>query len=166
MANRKSWDRFFLGLARMYARRSKDPSTKCGAVIVNGANGVISGGYNGFARGSRADVTKVTRAEKLKRTAHAEQNSVFNAARHGIGLEGCSIYVVSTNPEYGLPCAACALAITQSGITQCVVANTNYPKRWAKDTHIMVETFRECGVILRKADSPTCLQHKEQLHAC
>ena len=163
MTERPTWDQFFLQMARHYAGRSRDESTKCGAVIVNGARGVVSGGYNGTARGSTADVTKMSREERLQRTAHSETNALYNANFHGISTRGCSIFVVTLDPEYGLPCGGCATAIVNSGIAECVVAHTRFPARWAKDAEIMVEVFREGGVILRRADSTTCLRYMGDL---
>ena len=50
-----SWDEYFITLADHVASKSKDPSTKCGAVIVNEDNIVLATGFNGFARGVREE---------------------------------------------------------------------------------------------------------------
>lgn len=42
-----SWDEYFMGVAKLAAQRSKDPSTQVGACIVNSDNMIISVGYNG-----------------------------------------------------------------------------------------------------------------------
>ena len=41
-----SWQDYFMKLAEITARRSKDPSTKVGACIVNEENKILSVGYN------------------------------------------------------------------------------------------------------------------------
>lgn len=41
------WDKRFLELAAFIAEWSKDPSTKCGAVITDGKQ-IVSQGFNGF----------------------------------------------------------------------------------------------------------------------
>ena len=49
MAKRKdylSWDEYFMGVAMLSAKRSKDPSTQVGACIVNNENRIMSVGYN------------------------------------------------------------------------------------------------------------------------
>ena len=55
MENKKdyiSWDEYFMGLAILSSFRSKDPSRKVGACIVDPkTNTVLSLGYNGFPRG-------------------------------------------------------------------------------------------------------------------
>ena len=45
-----SWDEYFMGIAVLSAKRSKDPSTQVGACIVNKDNRIISVGYNGMPR--------------------------------------------------------------------------------------------------------------------
>ena len=43
-----SWDEYFMGLAHLSAKRSKDPSTQVGAVIVNEEKRIVGIGYNGL----------------------------------------------------------------------------------------------------------------------
>ena len=46
-----SWDEYFMGLAHLSAKRSKDPSTQVGACIVDQNKRVVSIGYNGMPFG-------------------------------------------------------------------------------------------------------------------
>ena len=46
-----TWDEYFMGVAELSARRSKDPNTQVGACIVSSDNKILSMGYNGFPRG-------------------------------------------------------------------------------------------------------------------
>lgn len=109
------WDEFFLGLAEHVSIKSKDRSTKVGAVIVGPDNEVLSLGWNGFPRGVGDDPewydNRYNRPDKYEWTEHAERNAIFNAARHGIALRGSTMYTTHA------PCASCARAIVQSGIT-------------------------------------------------
>ena len=50
-----TWDEYFMGLAHLSAKRSKDPSTQVGAVIVSSEHRVVSIGYNGFPNGCSDD---------------------------------------------------------------------------------------------------------------
>ena len=50
-----SWDEYFMGVAVLAARRSKDPNTQVGACIVSPENIIISTGYNGFPVGCSDD---------------------------------------------------------------------------------------------------------------
>ena len=43
-----SWDEFFMGVAELAAKRSKDPSTQVGCCIVDDDNKIVSVGYNGM----------------------------------------------------------------------------------------------------------------------
>ena len=45
-----SWDEYFMGIAMLAAKRSKDPNTQVGACIVSPDNIIISTGYNGMPR--------------------------------------------------------------------------------------------------------------------
>ena len=50
-----SWDEYFMGVAVLAGKRSKDPSTQVGACIVSPENIIISTGYNGFPTGCADD---------------------------------------------------------------------------------------------------------------
>ena len=46
-----SWDEYFMALAHLSAKRSKDPNKQVGACIVDDDNVILAIGYNGFPRG-------------------------------------------------------------------------------------------------------------------
>ena len=50
-----SWDQYFMGIATLSAKRSKDPHTRVGACIVAPDNRILSVGYNGMPRGCSDD---------------------------------------------------------------------------------------------------------------
>ena len=50
-----SWDAYFMGLAILSSKRSKDPNTKVGACIVNPNKKIVGIGYNGFPNGCSDD---------------------------------------------------------------------------------------------------------------
>ena len=50
-----TWDEYFMGVAYLSAKRSKDPSTQVGACIVSQDNKILSMGYNGFPKGCSDD---------------------------------------------------------------------------------------------------------------
>ena len=54
--NYLDWDEFFIGIAKLSAGRSKDPSTQVGACIVSKDNRILSIGYNGTPNGFYDDV--------------------------------------------------------------------------------------------------------------
>ena len=118
-----SWDEYFMGLAVLSAKRSKDPNTQVGACIVNSSNKIMSVGYNGFPVGCDDDVFPWERTgdeleTKYAYVCHAELNAILN--NRGANLEGCRIYVTL------FPCNECAKAIIQSGIKEVVYVSDKY----------------------------------------
>lgn len=136
---RQSWDEWFLDLAHLMARRSKDPSTQVGAVIADGKR-IVSQGYNGFPTGVADTPERLNdRDVKLQITLHAELNAVLTAARP---LDGCTIYV--TRP----PCAACAAVIVQVGIKRVVYPEPpeEFVERWKDSLTLAHDMMAEAGV--------------------
>ena len=110
-----SWDEYFMGVAMLAARRSKDPSTQVGACIVSPDKIIISTGYNGMPKGCSDDEFPWNREgedNKYPYVVHAELNAILNA--NGRDLRGSSIYVAL------FPCNECAKAIIQSGVKEVV----------------------------------------------
>ena len=121
-----SWDEYFMGIALLAAKRSKDPNTQVGACIVNSSNKIMSIGYNGLPAGCDDDVFPWEREgensydAKHPYVCHAELNAILN--NRGADLEGCSIYVAL------FPCCECAKAIIQSGIKKVLYISDKYGK--------------------------------------
>ena len=116
-----SWDEYFMGVAKLAARRSKDPSTQVGACIVSQDNIIISTGYNGMPKGCSDDEFPWARegAEtKYPYVVHAELNAILNA--NGRDLRGSRVYVAL------FPCNECAKAIIQSGVKEVVYLSDKY----------------------------------------
>ena len=116
-----TWDKYFMGVALLAARRSKDPNTQVGACIVNKSKRILSTGYNGFPYGCSDDVFPWDREgedTKYHYVVHAELNAILNA--HGKSLEGARIYVDL------FPCNECTKAIIQSGIAEVVYLYDKY----------------------------------------
>ena len=116
-----SWDEYFMGVAMLAARRSKDPSTQVGACIVSQDNIIISTGYNGMPKGCSDDEFPWGRegAEtKYPFVVHAELNAILNA--NGRDLRGSKLYVAL------FPCNECAKAIIQSGVKEVYYLSDKY----------------------------------------
>lgn len=139
------WDRRFINLAEHIAGWSKDPSTKVGAVIVDGKRRVISMGYNGFPRGLSDDGRLNYRDTKLALTLHAEANAILFAK---CDLVGATIY---TWPM--MPCSHCASLIIQSGINR-VVSIPNSNPRWQESFALSQIIFEEAAVSLNTLPIP------------
>ena len=136
-----SWDKYFMGIAVLSAKRSKDRNTQVGACIVKDKK-IIGIGYNGFPNGINDDELSWDNEGEYLETkypyvVHAEQNAIFNS----IGdLKGSTIYV-------GLfPCNECAKAIIQNGIKEIVYLSDKY-----KDT----DSYIASRLMLHKAKVKT-----------
>ena len=118
-----SWDEYFMGVALLAAKRSKDPNTQVGACIVHN-NVILSTGYNGFPYGCSDDEYPWEREgdfqnnTKYPFVVHAELNAILNS--QGKSLMGATIYVAL------FPCNECAKAIIQSGIKEVVYWEDKY----------------------------------------
>lgn len=141
------WKEYFSNIAELVSTKSKDRSTRVGAVIVGLDHEILSTGYNGFPRGVDDAVdSRHDRPIKYFYTEHAERNAIFNAARHGTSLKGSTIYL-----NFSLyPCPDCARAIIQSGITKVVGVKgktfTGKGDHWKESFKISKEMFDEAGV--------------------
>lgn len=113
MAEMSKWDRRFLELCDHIAGWSEDRDFQVGCVVVGPGHEIRSTGYNGLPRGVKdEDQSRFDRpsGEKFFWFEHAERNAIYNAARAGIDLSHCTLYVNR------FPCADCGRAIIQSGI--------------------------------------------------
>lgn len=117
-----SWEDYFMGMAHLSALRSKDPSTRVGAVIVDDLNKVVSIGYNGLPHGCDDDAFPWVKEgsvydSKYAYVVHAELNAILNSPR---SVRGCRLYVSL------FPCNECAKAIIQSGIKEIIYEDDKY----------------------------------------
>jgi len=117
-----SWDQYFMGVSKLSALRSKDPSTKVGACIVSPDNRIVGVGYNGMPYGTDDEVAPWSRVGGFLETkyafvVHAELNAILNSIKE---LKGCRIYVSL------FPCHECAKAIIQSGIREIIYEDDKY----------------------------------------
>lgn len=138
------WDECFMEIAKTMSKRSKDPNTKTGAVIVDEHNKMIGSGYNGFPRGIRAGVLPWKREGTFLETkyayvVHAEENAIYTASRI---TEGCRIYTTL------FPCNECAKAIIQSGIKEVIYAEDKY--KGTDSVKASKRMFGLSGVTVRK----------------
>lgn len=116
-----SWDEYFMGVALLASKRSKDPNTQVGACIVDQNNVILTTGYNGFPKGCSDDEFPWDREgdnTKYPYVVHAELNAILNAS--GKDLKGARIYVDL------FPCNECAKAIIQSGIKEVIYLSDKY----------------------------------------
>lgn len=140
-----NWDEYFMGIAVLSSLRSKDPSTKVGACIVDSEHKVVSIGYNGMPRGIEEENLPWEKGEGLESkylyVCHAEFNAILNT-RNGATLQGCSLYVTL------FPCNECAKAIIQTGIKEVVYADNKYKD--STETQASLRMLTLAGVKVRQ----------------
>jgi len=147
------WDTYFCDIAEVVRQKSKDPSSKIGAVLVRD-NVVVSTGFNGFPRGIEeiADQTRWERPAKYQYVSHAEANAILNAGRNGIQTTGTTLYLVGFGPPT-VPCVECTKTVIQAGVVR-VVGRPYIPARedWKDDLNFANELLKEAKVIFTELD--------------
>ena len=144
---RPTWDEYFVSIAELVSKRSTCLRRKVGAVLVKDKR-ILATGYNGApSKVAHCSVTGCIR-EKLKipsgerhelcRGLHAEQNSIIQAALHGVSVRDATLYCTNH------PCVICAKMIINAGIKEIVIKGA-YPDKMARDI------LREAKVKVRVA---------------
>ena len=147
---RPDWDEYFMNIAHVAAERSNCTRRHVAAVIVNDRR-IISTGYNGTPRGVRncneggcprcnSDTPSGQGLGECL-CSHAEENSITQAAYHGIALKGATLYTTFS------PCLMCAKMIINAGIREVV-----YHQRYSIDETSMA-LLKEADVIVRPINS-------------
>ena len=135
------WDFRFLEEAKLKASWSKDPSTKCGSVIVSPDKRIISSGFNGFPqRMEDKEDFYNNREEKYSRIIHCEMNALIFARE---SLKNCIVY---TYPF--LSCDRCCVHLIQAGIIRFVApkATNESAERWEPTFIKTRKMLDDCGI--------------------
>jgi dCMP deaminase len=150
------WDRAFIRQSLEWAAMSKDPNTSVGAVVVGPDREVRSTGFNGFPRGIIDTPDRLNNRDlKLKLIVHAERNAICNAARIGVSLKGCSLYLAATDASKmiwgGPPCTACTIELIQCGIVEIIsLPKKSVPSRWHDDLEMAESLLAEANITYRE----------------
>lgn len=134
------WDRYFLRLAREASSKSKDPSTKVGAIIVRPDRTIASIGFNGFPMGmDDKPEWYIDREIKYQRIVHGEMNALLFAREP---VKGYTLY---TWPF--MPCSRCMIHMIQAGIQRFVwiKPSEEADKRWAKEFALSLQYIWEAN---------------------
>ena len=127
----------YMSIAKLISKRSKDPNTQVGAVIVSKDDRILSIGYNGFPNHCSDDDFPWARDAmseydtKYPYVVHSELNAILNFRGDNKALEGSTLYVTL------FPCHECAKAIIQTGISTIIYLDNKY-----KDTVDYLESYR------------------------
>jgi dCMP deaminase len=112
---RKSWDEYFMDIAKEVSSRATCDRKYVGCVIVKNKY-IISTGYNGSVAGLPHcdDVGHLMVNGHCERTSHAEANAIVQAAKHGVSTDGATAYITAS------PCWTCFKLLASAGIKRIV----------------------------------------------
>jgi len=118
-----------MDITRLVARRSTCIRRQVGAIVVKDKR-ILATGYNGVPTGlAHCEDTGCIREQnnipsgqrhELCRGLHAEQNTIIQAAYHGISISGATLYCTT------LPCSICLKMLINAGIT-AIIYEQGYP---------------------------------------
>lgn len=135
----ETWDKTFMALAVTLAdKRSKDPNTQVGCVIVDEDRDPVAFGYNGFTPGAEETAKMWQRPEKYDHVIHAETNAIGRAAKRGVSTKGCTVYVTA------FPCLPCAKVLIAAGISN--VHALRVLNGWNEDHDKAAREFERAGI--------------------
>ena len=125
--SRKGWDVYFMDIAKQVSTRATCKRKSVGAVIVRD-RAILSTGYNGSVVGGDhcTDVGCLMEDGHCVRTVHSEANSIIQAAKHGVSIDGATIYVTAS------PCWFCFKLIVNSGLKKIVFGEMYRDERITK----------------------------------
>lgn len=136
-----NWDEYFFNMCDVVASRSKDPSTKIGAVITSKNNTIIATGFNGFPKRVYEGGNRKERPQKYLYTVHAEMNAITFSDYAKTSESSTKIYVNNIPP-----CNVCAGLIINAGIKEVNIINKEVPEQWKASCRVGLEMFIETDV--------------------
>lgn len=142
--DRPSWDAYFCAITRAVATRATCSRKAVGAVLVKDKL-ILATGYNGAPAGLRhcdhTDGGDLINGH-CSRSTHAEQNALVQAARHGISIEGATVYCTNN------PCLNCTKLLINAGISRIV-----YEELY--EDPLAFELLAEAGIPVERAGAVT-----------
>jgi dCMP deaminase len=144
--SRPSWERYFMDITHLVAKRSTCLRRQVGAILVKDKR-ILATGYNGAPSdvahcldiGCLREKNHIPSGERheLCRGSHAEQNAIVQAATYGIPIKDATL--LCTN----LPCSICIKMIINAGI-KTILCEEGYPDALSE------ELIKEAGITLTK----------------
>lgn len=156
-----------MSIARAVGARATCDRGKSGAVIVRNKR-ILSTGYVGAPVGlphcdDDGHLIKEVYDKDGKlhqhcvRTTHAEMNAIVQAARHGVSIEGGTVYCKME------PCLDCAKAIINAGLKRVVcekkyhgaALSRDFFKQAKIDLVVLNDEFEQYENMVKEAESPS-----------
>ncbi|KPJ56056.1 MAG: cytidine deaminase [Deltaproteobacteria bacterium DG_8] len=144
--SRPSWERYFMDITHLVAKRSTCLRRQVGAILVKDKR-ILATGYNGAPSGiahcldigclREKDNVPSGERHELCRGSHAEQNAIVQAAAYGIPIKESNLFCTN------LPCSICIKMIINAGI-KTIFYEEGYPDALSE------ELIKEAGITLTK----------------
>ncbi|MFW5746549.1 MAG: deoxycytidylate deaminase [Nanoarchaeota archaeon] len=135
--DRPDWDAYFMEIMETVAKRATCERGRSGCVVVKDKQILCTGYVGSPPHLSHCDdvghlMKKMvdddgTIREHCVRTIHAEQNAICQAAKHGIPLDGATLYCRME------PCRVCAMLIIAVGIKRVVCQRRYHAAQETRD---------------------------------
>lgn len=137
------WHNYFMSLARVTAKMSKDPVTQVGAVLVKDRK-ILSVGYNGAPRTFDDNIVPMDSSDDIFKNknsymVHAELNAILNYRGNLDDLKDSILYVTVS------PCHECAKALIQLGV-KTIIYDIKYHRENSTDFSFYI--LQTCGIKL------------------
>jgi dCMP deaminase len=134
-----------------WAARSQDRSTGIGAVLWYAPDKSFAS-WNQLPRDIADTDARSERPAKYFYWEHAERNVIYGCANLGIKTGGATLYTT------GVPCADCARAVIQAGLSKIVVwkrgSGLEATDRWYASINAGREMLVEAGVEIVEVERP------------
>ena len=159
---KKDWIDYFFNICDTVAAKSKD-TTKVGAVLVGDEKQILGTGFNGCPIGTNSDPVEHPerydkKEDKYLVTAHAEENLIAFAARHGVPTNNATLFCNLT------PCINCTRMIITSGIKAVYFKQANGSGDWRKHLTLARQLFVEAKVELHVFNCADELNDLNEIH--
>jgi len=150
-----NWDEYFMEIAQVVAKKSKDPSTQVGCVITTGDNKPVSFGYNGFIAKCDEKCMTFDRPQKYYLSIHAEMNALIFAHQ---SLKNCKVYVTHAS------CENCLKHLLQAGVKEIIygISNTNGNFIDKEKEEAIIRMIKATGVIYKNINGKTFLEEASE----
>ena len=137
-----NWDEYYMSIAWTVSKKSKDPSTQVGCVLVTQDNKPVSFGYNGFVAGCDESYMTFEKPYKDMMSIHAEMNALIFAH---CPLKGCKAYVTHVS------CENCLKHLLQAGIREIIYDKSDTNGGFINEDRKKVITalIKSTGIIVR-----------------
>lgn len=146
ITDEKHWwlDRMYLQDAVRAAKRSVDPNTQVGSVLVVPTGiGVVVRAWNSVPPKLLQAGYPIRTEEKNYCTEHAERAVIFNAIRNGLKTDGMTMYCTWAS------CSECARSIINFGISRVVTFSAlvdGSSQHWQDSVFHGIRMMRDCGI--------------------